>query len=59
MLPSVNSGAREGTMRQLLLAVAALALLWTGTAEVMAQKSCTTTCNNNSGGGKTCTRTCY
>jgi hypothetical protein len=31
-------------------------------AEAMAQsttRTCSTTCQNNTGGGKTCTKTCY
>jgi hypothetical protein len=47
-------------MKVLLFALAALAVIGAGTAEVMAQtRTCTTTCQNNTGGGKTCTKTCY
>lgn len=48
-------------MKALLFALAAMALLCAGTAEVMAQrgKSCTTTCEKTTGGGKTCTHTCF
>jgi len=47
-------------MKHLLLAVAALLLLGTGTFEVMAQsgKTCTSTCSGSQG-NRTCTRTCY
>jgi hypothetical protein len=46
-------------MKGLLFALAAMAMIGAGTAEVMAQKSCTTTCERTSTGGKSCTRTCY
>jgi hypothetical protein len=47
-------------MRQVLFTLAALAVVWAGMAEAMAQtRTCTTTCQNNTGGGKTCTKTCY
>jgi hypothetical protein len=48
-------------MKGLLFALATLAMIAGGLAETMAQsrQTCTTTCQNNTGGGKTCTRTCY
>jgi hypothetical protein len=57
-----HSGAciRGKAMKGLLLALATMAMIGGGLAEAMAQRqTCTTTCQNNTGGGKTCTRTCY
>jgi hypothetical protein len=57
-----SNAARGGkkAMKGLLFALAAMAVIAGGIAEVMAQtRTCTTTCQNNTGGGKTCTKTCY